>query len=283
MKSTRFDPCRLKRPVGRSEVIVALLVACVACNAVHAASFAARISPPRFELSGDPGDVLRQVVEIGNADSATAQYVIRTADWDLNEDGGVTVHPPELQPGSCRPWTVIERRTVTLAPDASKRYRFEVRIPDGAPTGECRFALLIAPDPDSSTMARMGNIQFPVAGQIAVVVYVSVGDAGPDLEFQGLRTQDVNGRGLPVAVFHNAGNAHGRPVGLLEGRDADGQLLDFIVSPAPILPGSTKAVALWPQSPDDPEKAVEFKFPLRLRGPIEWDGGNVDVDTTITD
>ncbi len=283
MKLIRFDPYCLERLVRRFGVIVAVLVSSVLCNGVYAASFAARISPPRFELSGRPGDTLREVVEIGNADVETAKYVIRTADWDLNEGGGVTVHPPELQPGSCRPWTVIERRSLTLVPDASKRFRFEVKIPDDAETGECRFALLIAPDPDSSTMARMGDIQFPVAGQIAVVVYVAVGGARPDLEFQGLRTQAVNGRELPVVMFRNTGNAHGRPVGLLEGRDADGQLLDFIVSPAPILPGQSKAVALWPQSPDNPEETVEFKLPLRLRGPIEWEGGNMDVDTTLTD
>ena len=249
---------------------------------MSAVGFAARISPPRFELTAEPGEVIREVLEIGNADSATAKYVLRTADWDLNDEGGVVIHPPELQPDSCRPWTRIERRSLTLPPEGLKRFRFEIHVPEGAAPGECRFALLIAPDAQSdAAVAEFGDVRFPITGQIAVIVYVAVGGAKPMLEFRQLKLQQVNGTTIPVAVLHNAGNAHGRPLGLLEAVDANGQQLDFVVSPVPILPGRTVTVGLLPRSPQDTQEKVDFVAPVHISGPIEWDGGVFEVDTSL--
>jgi hypothetical protein len=141
-------------------------------------------------------------------------------------------------------------------------------------------AILFGQAPSTDTMARMGNIRFPVSGQIAVVIYVTVGDAKPTLEFQGIETTKVNGRKLPVAKFKNTGNAHGRPDGLLEGKDANANTVMFLVSPSPILPGRSRVVPVWPQDPNDSKKMVDFAFPVSLKGTVEWEGGNVEVSAT---
>ncbi len=265
----------------RIAALVLLVAASMVPEALFAGEFAAIVSPPRFELKGKPGDKVREVVQIGNAGNDIGEYVLRTADWDINKEGGIIIHPEALQAGSCRPWVRIERRRLKLPPEGRKNYRVEVHIPPDASTGECRFALLIAPPPEADTFAEMGDIRFPIAGQIAVVVYVGVGDAKPDLQFQEVRLQAVNGQPTPVAIFHNAGNAHCRPEGLLEAEDATGQLLDLVVSPSPILPGKTRAIPLWPADFVDPEKPVEYVMPLKLKGPIEWDGGSINIDTVL--
>ncbi len=266
---------------GRIAVLMVLVAASMVPEALFAGEFAAIISPPRFELQGKPGDKVREVVQIGNAGNDIGAYIIRTVDWDINKEGGIIIHGDALQAGSCRPWVRIERRRIKLPPGGRKNYRFEVHIPPDASTGECRFALLIAPPPEADIFAEMGDIRFPIAGQIAVVVYVAVGDAKPDLKYQEVRMQAVNGQPTPVAIFHNAGNAHGRPAGLLEAEDASGQLLDLVVSPSPILPGATRAIPLWPADLVDPEKPVEYAMPLKLKGPIEWDGGSINIDTVL--
>ena len=60
------------------------------------AAFNAGVAPPRFELRADPGATVREVVTLFNASDAVETYLLRTADWDLQEGGGVTIHPPEL-------------------------------------------------------------------------------------------------------------------------------------------------------------------------------------------
>ncbi|MGI9333568.1 MAG: hypothetical protein ACR2RL_10475 [Gammaproteobacteria bacterium] len=263
------------------EAIALLGVCSLAWMNAQAAGFAVRVSPPRFELTGDPGETIRGVVQIGNADTETGRYVVRTADWDLDDQGNVFIHPPELRPDSCRPWSRIERRKLTIGPGGTKKYRFEVRVPNDTAPRECRFAILISPAPESEALGGIGDVQIPVAGQIAVVVYVAVGGAQPTLEVQKITVDDVQGRRLPVALIHNSGNAHGRPEGLLEGRDARGQLLDFTVSPSPILPGRTRSISIWPSSPENAQESPEFAFPVRIEGPIEWEGGSYDVDVEL--
>jgi len=235
-----------------------LLFSSCLINSAWGASFSAMVSPPRFELQGKSGEVIREIVDIENAGDIPAVFSIRTADWDLSAAGGLTIYPPELQPGSCRPWARLERRSIRLQPQSGKRFRFELHVPEDAPAGECRVAILIEPGDDENVMARARNIRFPVEGEL----------------------QDVNGRLTPVAVLENTGNAHGRPDGFLQGKDASGQKIDFIVAQTPILPGQTRPVTLW-QATAEGMEAVTLTPPVKVKGLIEWQGGQHKVDTTL--
>ena len=190
--------------------LLLLLNTCIASTA-WGAGFSAMVSPPRFELHGKPGEVIREIVDIENAGDVPTVFSIRTADWDLSETGGLTIFPPGLQPGSCRPWARLERRSIRLQPQSGKRFRFELHIPEQTPAGECRLAILVEPGDEESVMARARNIRFPVEGRIAIIIYVTVGDATPVLSLQALELRDINGRLTPVAVLKNTGYAHGRP------------------------------------------------------------------------
>lgn len=247
---------------------------------VWANSFSATVSPPRFELQAKPGEVIREIVEIDNAGDTPALFAIRTADWDLTDDGGLTIFPPELQPGSCRPWARMERRALRLQGQSGKRFRFEIHVPEDAPAGECRLAILVESGDDSSIMARANNIRFPIDGRIAVIIYVAIGDAAPQLMLQSVRLQDMNGRLTPVAVLKNSGNAHGRPAGFLEGRDATGKRIDFAIAQTPILPGRTRTTAIW-ENIAEGAQATKVTPPLQLQGTIEWLGGKQQIDAIL--
>jgi uncharacterized Zn-binding protein involved in type VI secretion len=122
--------------------------------------------------------------------------------------------------------------------------------------------------------ASAGNIRFPVQGRIGVLVYVVIGDAAPRLAVQEIGMTRQGDRMVPLARMHNAGNAHGRAEGVLEGKDAAGKTIEFSVSNFPILPGETRAIAITPQLRD----GAGYRLPLRLRGAIEWEGGKHEVD-----
>ena len=253
-------------------------------GSVAAATFAARISPPNFELNATPGEVVRQVITISNEDSEPAHYQIRTADWSLNASGGVIIVPADqpLSSGSCRSWTRIERRSLKLGPNSTKRYRFEVHVPENAADGQCRFAVVIAPSPDTVDPLAFGSFKFPVAGAIAVIVYVTVGDAAPQLEFNGLSRNPSPGKPGPVLGFTNRGNAHARPFGSMAVKDSQGTKAELIVVPFPILPGSAHNIELMV----DPEisgiqSLDELAYPLDLKGTVEWDGGSYRVTGTV--
>ena len=213
---------------ARAPLVLLCAASTLLCaTGVAAQGFAAIVSPPRFELTAKPGEKVRQVVEIGNAGTQAAKYHFKTADWTLDKTGGVSFDE-SLQPGSCRPWVAIEKREVTVAGGGKYRYRFEVAPPADAPTGECRFALLI--EGDEQAVKAANGPPVPVAGRIGVIVYLSIGGAVPKLELVGSQVATINGEATPVLQIKNSGNAHGRLDGFLSGTDAGGKKLEFSLS-----------------------------------------------------
>lgn len=250
----------------------------------HAGTFAVRISPPNFEIKAKPGKVVREIITIENIDVEPGGYSIRTADWDFNDNGGVVIHPPDkpLQAGSCRPWTRLERTRLEVASNKTKRYRFEVHVPEDVKDGACKFAIVISPAPGTIDSMKMGNLDMPILGSIAVIVYVTVGNAQPDIFLEGVKKIYQDGEPLPLLSLHNNGNAHARPFGSVRAKDSKGKTADLLVVPFPILPGDTRDIQLTA----DPrmsgiEKMSELVFPISVKGMIEWDGGSTRVETII--
>jgi hypothetical protein len=240
--------------------------------AAQAQGFAAMVSPPRFELSGRPGQTQRQVVEIANADLLSATYRLRTTDWTLDANGVVRLSDPLIE-GSCRPWVAIERREITVPTGGRYRYRFEVTPPPDA-TGECRFALVI--QGGAETVKAAQNVDIPVSGQIAVIVYVTLDGAEPQLELVRTAVAEREGKRVPVLYVRNSGRAHGRLEGFLEGTDASGRRLDFTPSGLPILPGETREIPL--NVAGIGETSPEIAYPVTIRGNLEWGGKSTPLD-----
>src|SRR5450631_2521753 len=227
--------------------------------------FAALVSPPRFELSSKPGKTLRSVIEVTNQSAAPAKYIIRTADWSLTPDFGVSFHD-DLQADSCRPWVAIERPEVVVPGGGTLRYRFEVNVPADAEAGECRFAVMI--EGAEPSIARTKGLDMPVTGRIGVIVYLTVGDGAPTLELLGPKITTVNGQQVPTLRVHNSGTAHGRMTGFLTGKDAKGISYDFTPSDFPILPHEEREVFLTPSTATDDHPTLTF--PVTVKGTLEW-------------
>jgi P pilus assembly chaperone PapD len=259
----------IARLLGLAFVFLACLHPCRA----RAQEFAAIVSPPRFEISGKAGKTLRQVIEITNRSNAPARFRVHTSDFVLGADYGLTFHD-ELLKDSCRPWVAIERPLVTLPAGGTIRYRFEVQVPQDAPDGECRFAIMIEGDEPSVTKA--GAVQLPIVGRIGVIVYVTVGAAAPQIEFFGPKVITFDGRQVPALRVHNSGTAHTRMSGFLSGTDATGRKFDFTPSDLPVLPGEDREVALTPSTSDNP--APTLTFPVAVRGTLEWSDQRTELD-----
>lgn len=267
--SKKFDE---KRTQAALVVAFALLLN----TSAKADDFALSVSPPRFELSALPGQTVRAVAELSNASSAATQLNFATAEWELTPEGGVTLSE-SLKPNSCRPWVAIERRQATLPAKAQLRYRFEVTPPaDTAPT-ECRFAIVVSGAEERVSPGE--NVSFPISGQIALIVYVTVGDVKPQLRIIKADVVSINGTMTPVLMVENSGTAHGRLSAFLSGTDALGKKREFAPSTLPILPGETRRIALnidnggdaieaQNSAPSSDGKLDTIAYPLRISGTI---------------
>lgn len=239
-----------------------------------AQGFAAYISPPRFELQANAGQTLREVIEIQHVGQQKGQYRIYTNDWVLNADQSASF-TQDLSADSCRPWVAIERAALTLEPGARYRYRFEVSPPAGTAARECRFALMI----EGLDPARVqGALDIPVGGRIAVIVYLRVGDAAPQLEIVGTRVVPVNGQPTAQIAVRNRGNATGRLEGFVNGTDAAGARVELAPTDLPVLPGETRALQLSPVT-EEGQSVPTLRFPLSVRGSLESGAQRLPLDT----
>src|SRR3546814_1149960 len=191
----------------RQSVLASLLtlLACLCCGSAFAQGFSALVSPPRVEDSAKAGETYRNVIEVCSSDSGAAHFTVQTADWIFEPDATVEFSDA-LAPGSCRPWVGLEAAEINLAPNAKRRYRFEVRVPTDAPAGECRFAIMIEGDPQIVP----GGAAVPVSGRIGVIVYLAIGDAAAQLAVVGHEVSTVDGNDVPVLEGRNRGDAHER-------------------------------------------------------------------------
>lgn len=257
----------------RTTATLALSVLCGMPCAL-AGEFALAVSPPRFELELKAGERSRQVLEITNASPEATVLSTKTADWSLSEDNSVIFHD-ELQPGSCRPWVAIERRDLSVSGARPHRFRFEISPPADAPPGECRFAIML--EGEEQVSRAKGGPAIPFSARLGVVVYVALGGAAPALSVTGSSVQMVNGKATPVLKIHNSGAAHGRLGGFLSGTDASGKTLEFAPSSLPILAGETRSIALIATRPGDTDTEVQVKYPVTVRGKLEWGKGQTET------
>ena len=259
--------------IARLLPLVSVSLLCLQPARSYAQEFAAVVSPPRFEISAKGGKTLRQVIEITNKSTTPSKYRVHTSDFVLGPDYGVTFHD-ELLKDSCRQWVAIERPLVALPAGGTIRYRFEVQVPQDAPDGECRFAIMI--EGDEPAMAKAGAMQLPIVGRIGVIVYVTVGAAAPQIELFGPAVITFDGRQVPALRVHNAGTAHTRLSGFLTGTDATGRKFDFTPSESPILPGDVREVALTPSTSDNATPTLTF--PVAVQGTLEWSDQRTELD-----
>jgi hypothetical protein len=249
------------------------------------AVFDASVSPPRFELNAKPGEVIRQVVTISNGSAQPARYSIKTADWDLDINGGAKYDEAAPRAGSCRPWVRLERHEITVPPRGSRNYRFEIHVPPDTKAAECRFAFLVAGEATNVTQPGPQQIQIPIVGRVGIIVYAVIGDAKPDLRLASLSVKRVQGKTMPVATFANQGKAHGRVFGNLQVKDAAGHQLDLVADEGVILPGAQRGIELRPldfSTGEAREPNFDLTPPMHVRGKLQYQGGGeIAIDQVL--
>ena len=137
---------------------------------------------------------------------------------------------------------------------------------------------VILQDVEGADAAQVeGTLNFPVGGRIAVIVYAAIGGAAPRLSAEPAGVRAFNGQQLPQLTVRNAGNAHGRLQGFVNGRDADGKRIELAPADTPILPGETRQVALLPML-EEGAAPITIRYPLQVQGQLESGSERLPLD-----
>ncbi|GAB2494695.1 hypothetical protein [Arenimonas alkanexedens] len=256
----------------RALLSLSVLVMAATSSLASAQGFDAQVLPPRFEDAVKPGAVYRNVIEIQSGSLNPARFRIRTADWILAASGDAEFEYA-LSPDSCRPWVGLEANEIVVDPNGRKRLRFEVAVPEGMPSGQCRFAIMIEGQPQKTANGM------DVAGRIGIIVYLTIGDGAARMSVIDTRVITVEGKDVPAVTVVNDGNAHGRLEGFLTATDAVGKRWTLTPANSPILPGARRDIPLIPVT-DGASADTKLTFPLQLRGQLDWGSQRIPVEVT---
>lgn len=270
----------------RGTSLLAALSLCAglfAAQPATAAPFEIGLSPSRLEIEGKSGARIGQSLDVHNVGNAATAVSVRTLDWSYSDTGNLSFHDA-LQPGSCRPWVTLERKSLTVEPRSKSAFRIQIDVPPGTPKGECRLMLAFE-GVEPAYQAALGsggmNLSLPVTGRIAVAIYLMIDGAQPKLEMGALTMQEVKGQKTAVLSVTNAGDAHGRIDGSLDAKDAQGRVFEMIPESTPVMPGQTRALPLSVKASSVPAGMTTPAFPVRISGTLDWERGAFKIDAEL--
>jgi len=197
-------------------------------------SLALTISPPKFELEGDRGSIIKQVIKIFNETTESKLYYPSLQDFMARGEAGEPGWVEEPTEYGLSPWIKIGTGPISLGPKERKEIQFSIEVPDNAEPGGHYAAIMFSTQPPTEIL---GATPIAIAGKLGSLVLLRVGgeitEQGKLLEFN---TKDKKSffTHLPVDFylrFENLGNVHLKPQGTLKITG----ILDITATPTTLL------------------------------------------------
>ena len=228
---------------------VAILTVLLASN-----TKAVTISPLNFELNGNPGDTISNVVRIYNDQDFEIGVNMEAQDFTAAGEAGQVLIRTAEEAGtfSLSNWVTLTPKTFTVAPRSSQMVEFTVKVPAGGEPGG-HYASVLASVSSSPTGGGVGINQ-----KVGALLLLSVsGEVVENLnlvEFNPDSTLTEYGPEKLTARFRNDGTVHLKPRGFVLVKNIfGGEVAKLDLPQLNVLPQSARVV-------DIPLKDVGSRF-----------------------
>lgn len=229
--------------------------------AAPASSFGIGLQPTTVEISVQPGDRQRQVINLGNVHQEdTISLTLGLADWALDGTGQIQLAPPGDSDTSAADWVRFSPAFVTLRPGETEQIIVDMAAPIRIEReGDYRFALI------ASTLLpeeRAGQSGVWKKYQIASLFYLTMGDAESHPEIkQAALTVSPEGEQAITFDLENTGTAHARLRGEIEISGDSGETIKEPISNLVVLDDASRTyrLPLTQDLPTNPEVRVTLE------------------------
>ena len=232
-----------------------------AAIAAPASSFGIGLQPTTVEMSVQPGDRQRQVINLGNVHQEdTISLTLGLADWALDEAGQIQLAPPGDSNTSAANWVRFSPAFVTLRPGETEQIIVDMAAPIRVDRqGDYRFALI------ASTLLpeeRTGQSGVWKKYQIASLFYLTMGEAEsyPAIKQASLTLTPEGDQAIKFNL-ENTGTAHARLRGKIEISGDSGDTITEPISNLVVLDDATRtySLPLTQDLPSNPEVRVTLE------------------------
>lgn len=205
------------------------------------------VTPPTFELNGNPGDNIKNTVRLDNMHTYPVEIAVDLRNFTaIGEEGAVGL-TEEQTSFSLASWIEVTPRTITLAPKTSQYFTFNIKVPLNAEPGGHFGSLIFRTIPTEKLEGSGASL----AQEIGALVLLRI--AGETVEQASIdsfiTTKNIFETG-PVSFvirLKNQGNVHTKPTGnIIITNMLGSQVGSVSVDPKNVLPGATRKLeAVW--------------------------------------
>jgi hypothetical protein len=240
MKTNRFQAAALT-------LLSSVIIVLAPFSAQLAQADTITVSPPKFELFGNPGDTVTEGLKVTNNGTAEATYQTDVEDFKASGDtGGIDLiddpHAPKTS-FSLAKWMTVEPSKFTLAAGQQKVVNITIRIPKtGEPGGHyASVQVRLADNPvvggGASVVSQLNSL---------ILLRVS-GDITEKISLDTFNTSDNYYQHGPVKFnlkTTNSGNVHVAPTGTIVITDTFGKKVkELPLNVANVLPGASRSIS----------------------------------------
>lgn len=204
------------------------------------------ISPPVFELQGNPGDKLTITLKVFNELNSQGVYYLSAMNFKAKgEERGEPFFYEATEEGEIASWFVLNNEPIFLEPGERKEIPIEIIIPKTASAGGHYGGIFLGTQPPGDISGSGVSISGKIGALILIKVSGDIKEMGKLLEFK-LSQNKALYKALPINFywrFENLGNVHLKPQGNIEIKNLFGRSSDVLVAnpiKGSILPGSVR-------------------------------------------
>ena len=172
------------------------------------------VSPPSFEISGNPGAIITNSVRLENMKSVPVRLAVDRRNFTaIGEDGAIGLTEEQCS-FSLASWISVDPEDVVIPPKSTRTFTFNIKVPLNAEPGGHFGSLIFKTIPDSAALTGSGA---SVAQEIGALILLRLaGDTKEEARVDSFKTAKSFYEFGPV-VFEdrvkNTGNVHIKPRG----------------------------------------------------------------------
>lgn len=202
------------------------------------------ITPPTFEISGNPGSVITNTIRLDNMKTSAVRLAVDRRNFTaIGEDGGVGL-TEEDGTFSLASWISVDPSDVVIPAKSSKTFTFHIKVPLNAEPGGHFGSLIFRTVPDGSALTGSGA---SIAQEIGALVLLRLaGDTKESAQVESFQTAKSFYEYGPITFedrVKNTGNVHIKPSGNIIITNLLGQKIATVpLENKNVLPGAIRKI-----------------------------------------
>lgn len=201
------------------------------------------VSPPTFEVNGNPGDIIKNSVKLENMNTYPVQIAVDRRNFTaIGEEGAVGLTEEETS-FSLASWIEVNPPSVTLPPKSTQYFNFSIKVPLNAEPGGHFGSLIFRTIPTEQVQGSGASL----AQEIGSLVLLRIsGETVESVQIEDFTTSAKLYEFGPinfVSRLKNLGNVHSKPASTITVTNALGHQVAYLtLDPKNILPGATRKI-----------------------------------------